>query len=58
MIHRPISKLKGDERQYAIEDAARTLKDFARIKKDKPLLKAAREELKREIDFAQKAIKT
>ena len=36
------ANMKGDERQWEIESAARTLKDFARIKKDKPLLAAAR----------------
>jgi len=46
---KPLSKLKGDEREWAIESAARTLKEFARIKRDKPMLKAARAFLKQEI---------
>lgn len=54
---RVFAKMKGDERQWEIESAARTLKEFARIKKDKPLLAAARKELKSEIADAQKAVK-
>ena len=56
MPHKPLAKLKGDERDWAIESAARTLKEFARIKKDKPLMKAARAELKKEVADAKKAI--
>jgi len=47
-----------DERRYAIEDAARALKNFASIKRDKDLLKAARAYLKQEIADSQKVLKT
>ena len=50
--------LKGEERQWAIEAAARTLKDFAKLKRDKPMLKAARAYLKQEISDSQKVLKT
>ena len=56
-MEKPLSKLKGDDRQWAIESAARTLKDFARIKRDKPLLKAARAQLRQEIADSKKAMK-
>lgn len=49
---------KQQEREWAIEDAALTLKSFARIKRDKPLLKAAREYLKKEIADSKKILKT
>jgi predicted RNA binding protein with dsRBD fold (UPF0201 family) len=41
-----------------IEDAARALKKFASIKRDKELLKAARAYLKQEIADSQKVLKT
>lgn len=56
MPEKPLAKLKGDERQWAIEAAARTLKDFARIRRDKPMLKAARAYLKQEIADSKKAM--
>lgn len=56
MSDRPLSKLKGIDRQFAIENAARALKEFARIKRDKDLLKAARVELKRELADTKKAM--
>lgn len=56
MAHKPFAKLKGFDREMAIDNAAHTLKEFARIKKDKPLLKAARAELKKQIADAKKAI--
>ncbi len=56
MAHLPLAKLKGDERQWAIESAASTLKEFARIKRDKPLLKAARADLKQQIADSKKAM--
>jgi len=58
MVQPKLEKLKGDERQWAIEGAARTLKEFAKIKRDKPLLKAARAYLKQEIADSQKVLKT
>ncbi len=57
-MEKPLSQLKGDDRHWAIESAARTLKDFARIKRDKPMLMAARAYLKQEIEDSKKAIKT
>ncbi len=56
MAHKPLSQLKGDERRWAIEGAASTLKEFARVKRDKPLLKAARAELKQQITDSKKAM--
>ena len=56
MPEQPLSKLKGDEREYAIQRAAQTLKDFARIKRDKPMMKAARAYLKMEIADSKKAM--
>lgn len=58
MADRKLASLKGDERQWAIESAARTLKDFAKMRRDKPLLKAARAYLKQEIADSQKVLKT
>lgn len=56
---RKLSAIKDkQERQWAIEDAARTLKKFASIKRDKELLKAARAYLKQEIADSQKVLKT
>lgn len=49
--------LKSDEKDWAIDRAADTLKEFARIKKDPKLLKAARKRLKEQIAEAQKAVK-
>ena len=57
MIEKPLSKLKGDDRQWAIEGAARTLKEFARIRRDKPLLKAARAQLRQEIADSKAGMK-
>ena len=56
MPEKKLSQLKGDDRQWAIESAARTLKDFARIKRDTPMLKAARAYLKMEIADSKKAM--
>ena len=50
------ANMKGDEKRWEIESAARTLKEFARIKKDKKLLAAARAELKKEIADSKKAM--
>ena len=47
-----------DERRWAIEGAARALKKFASIKRDKELMKAARAYLKQEIADSQKVLKT
>lgn len=57
-MQQQLAKLKGDEREWAIESAARSLKEFAKIKRDKPLLKAARAYLKQEIADSQKVLKT
>ena len=56
MSNKPLKSLKGEKRTWAIDSAASTLKEFARIKKDKPLLAAARKELKRQIADSQKAM--
>lgn len=56
MPEKPLSQLKGDERGWAIESAARTLKEFARIRRDKPMMKAARAYLKQEIADSKKAM--
>lgn len=56
-MEKPYSQMKGDEKRYCIEDAARTLKRYAAIKKDKALMSAAREELKKEIADSQAALK-
>ena len=57
MSSEPLSKMSADDKRWAIESAAGTLKAFFRIKKDKPLLKAAREYLKEEIANAKSAMK-
>lgn len=58
MSSRPLAQIKGaDEKRWAIKSAANTLKEFFRIKKDKPLLKAARTELKRQLAETKAAIK-
>jgi len=49
---------KQQELRWKIESAATTLKDFAKLKRDKKLLKAARAFLKQEIADAQKVLKT
>ena len=56
MPEKPLAKLKGDERDWAISSAASTLKEFAKIRRDKPLLKAARAYLKQEIADSKKAM--
>lgn len=43
-----LAKLKPDERKWKIEDAARTLKDAAKIRRDPNLHKAAIAELKKQ----------
>lgn len=58
MAKSELAGLKGDDRKWKIEDAARTLKSFAKLKRDPELLKAAREELKREIKDSQNVLKT
>lgn len=50
--------LKGEERWWEVENAARTMKEFAKIRRDKPLLKAARAYLKQEIEDSRKILKT
>lgn len=56
----PFEKLKGEEKQYRIEDAARTLKRYAELKRkdNSALLKAARDYLKQEIADSQKVLKS
>ena len=58
MAQVPFEKLKGDERQWAIEGAARTLKEYAKLlrKENKPLLNAARKYLKDEIADSEKTL--
>lgn len=56
MAHKAFKSLKGFDREMAIDNAAHTLKEFTRIKKDKPLMKAARAELKKEITDSKKAL--
>lgn len=56
MAEQPFTKLKGMDRQFTVESAARTLKEFARIKRDKDLMKAARAELKKELADTKKAM--
>ena len=58
MADKKFETLKGDEKRWAVEGAARTLQEYAKILRDKPLLKAARDELKRQIADSQKALKT
>lgn len=55
----PFEKLKGDERQWAIEGAAGTLKEFAKLnrKENKSLLQAARQYLKDEIADSKATLK-
>jgi len=57
MSETQFSKLKGEERQWRIEEAASTLKRYVVIKKDQQLMKAAREELKRQVAEDQETIK-
>lgn len=45
-----------NERRYLIEDAARTLKQFAALRRDKPLMKAARKLLRQEIADSKKVL--
>ena len=59
MLNKTLSQIKGsDEKRWAIESAANTLKEFFRIKADKPLLKAARAKLREEIANSKAALKT
>jgi hypothetical protein len=53
-----LDTVKGMDREWMIESAARTLKEFAKVKRDKALLKAAKAYLKKEIADAQTAIKS
>jgi hypothetical protein len=59
MAEVPFEKLKSDEKRWAIENAARTLKEFAKLnrKENKSLLQAARQYLKDEIADSQKTLK-
>ena len=57
MAETPFAKLKGDERRWRIESAARTMQDYAKLVRDKPLLRAARNELKRQIAENQEIVK-
>jgi len=55
----PITKSeKEQEKEWAIEDAARTLKSYAKLRRDKPLLKAARAFLRQEIADSKNVLKT
>jgi len=55
----PFEKLKGDERFWKIESAARTLKEYAKLKREEnsDLLKAARQYLKEEVADSNKTLK-
>jgi len=57
MNRKPFSQLKGDERRWAIDEAVGTLKQYAKVKKDKDLMKAAREELKKQVAESQALLK-
>jgi hypothetical protein len=59
MAQIPFEKLKVDERQWAVEGAATTLKEYAKLKRkeNKPLLKAARQYLEDEISDSKKTLK-
>jgi len=58
MAEIPFEKLKGQERLWATEEAARTLKQYAKLKRKKnsALLKAARQYLKEEIADSKKTL--
>lgn len=45
MAHIPFNKVPKDEKQFVIEDAARTLINAKRISKDKPLMKEVNKKL-------------
>jgi len=49
---------KQEDRRWKIESAARTLKDFAKLKRDKKLLKEAQDFLRQEIADAKKVLKS
>jgi len=49
---------KEQQRQWEIEDDARTLKNFAKLKRNKKRLNAAREYLKKEIADSKKVLQT
>jgi hypothetical protein len=57
MKEKPFSQLKGDERDWRINDAVNVLKQYTKIKKDKNLMAAAREELKKEVSQSQAVLK-
>jgi len=54
----PFEKLKGDDRFWKIESAARTLKEFAKLKRkeNSALRKAARQYLKEEVEDSKKTL--
>ena len=59
MPGQPISMMDADDQRYAIENAARTLKDFAKLSSDPDLVKKAQaylDEESQEIDTASKLI--
>lgn len=58
MAEVPFEKLKGEERQWRISDAAETLKRYAALKRKEnaSLLKAARKELEKQIEDSKKAL--
>ena len=58
MADKPFAKLSGDERRWRIDEAASTLRNYAKLLRDKQLLRAARTQLKQEIADSQKALKT
>lgn len=54
---KPMKQMKEDERHYAVQDAVRTLKDYAKVRKQKELFGAARDALKQEIADSQALLK-
>ena len=57
MAKSKFSQLKGDEKQWTIEDAARALTRAEEIKRDPALLKAAQNHIESEIKAQEEALK-
>lgn len=58
MMHeKPMTKMTAEQKEYEIEEAARTLKQFAKIRKNKALFAAARAQLQKEIKASQEMLK-
>ena len=56
MAKSELDAVKGESRKWKIEGAAQTLLEAEKIKRDKPLLRAARAELKRQQADMKKAL--